>query len=117
MDTVFIQGLELQSLIGVYDFERHAKQLVVVDLEVSTDLSKARESDDVNDTVDYGAIAQRLETIANESSFHLLEALADKMVKAILNEFSVEQLKLTMHKPDILDNAKSVGIVINAKAS
>jgi dihydroneopterin aldolase len=110
MDKVIIQGLTLYSLIGVYDFERHAKQRVVADLVLYTDLQSAAVSDDVTDTLDYGKIAERLAQIAEQSSFKLLEALGKAMIDTIFAEFPVNKLELKLTKPDILDNADSVGV-------
>ena len=112
MEKIFIQGLTLYTLIGVYDFERLEKQRIVLDLELETDLSKAAKSDEVSDTLDYGKLAERLEVIADKSKYKLLEALADDMLNMIFNEFGPEHVRLVMHKPDILDNTKSVGIII-----
>nr|WP_136250433.1 dihydroneopterin aldolase [Ningiella ruwaisensis] len=112
MDKVFIEGLTLYTLIGVYDFERHEKQRVVVDLEMSYDLSRAAKTDSVNDTLDYGKVAQRLGAIAEEASFELLEALANNMIQVLFEEFDVTKLKLKLSKPDILKQANNVGILI-----
>lgn len=116
MGKVFIQGLTLYSLIGVYDFERVEKQRVILDLELETDLSKAARTDDVSDTLDYGKLSQRLEEIANNSEFKLLEALADEMLNMIFTEFNPKHVRIVMHKPDILSNTKSVGIIIERDA-
>lgn len=113
MDIVFIKGLELNALIGVYDFERTTKQRVVVDLELHTCLLKAAQSDDVNDTLDYGKVAERLADIAGSTNFQLLESLANEMIEMIAEEFLPKALKITIHKPDILDNAASVGICLS----
>lgn len=110
MDKVIIKGLTLHSLIGVYDFERHAKQRVIVDAVLFTDLQHAAISDDVADTLDYGKVAQRLSEVADQASFKLLEALAQAMIKVLFDEFSLNKLELQLTKPDILDNADSVGI-------
>lgn len=110
MDKVIIQGLTLYSLIGVYDFERHEKQRVIVDVVLFTDLRAAAISDNVADTLDYGKVAMRLAQIADQSSFKLLEALANAMIETIFAEFAVQKLELQLSKPDILDNADSVGV-------
>lgn len=115
MDKVFIKRLELYTLIGVYDFERDAKQRIFVDVEMITNLAPAGKSDHVSDTLDYGAIANRLAEIADRAEYRLLEALADKMINMILQEFAPHAVTLTVHKPDILTNAESVGIVVSRK--
>lgn len=116
MDTVFIEGLELETLIGVYDFERIAKQRVIVDVIIQADLSQAAKSDDVNDTIDYGAVAECLATICDTASYQLLEALAEEMAQAILDRFSIATLTLKLNKPDILNNVSAVGIQITRHA-
>lgn len=112
MDLVKIEGLSLQALIGVYDFERHAKQRVIVDLIMHTDLSKAGETDDVNQTIDYGKVAERLGDLAQQCEFKLLEALAAQMSEMIFDEFSPAKIELTLSKPDIIDNAENVAITL-----
>jgi dihydroneopterin aldolase len=113
MDTVFIKGLTLYTLIGVYEFERVEKQRIIVDVEMKVDLNQACLSDNVKDTADYGKIAERLAHIAEHASYQLLEAIGHEMATSILNEFAVESLKLTINKPDILDSADGVGIVLH----
>ena len=112
MDKVFIKGLALFTLIGVYDFEREAKQRVIVDLTLSASLRLPGKTDNVEDTLDYGAIAQRLADIADTAQYQLLEALAEEMVVMILDEFAPVAVTLSINKPDILPNASTVGITI-----
>jgi len=115
MDKVFIKGLVLYTLIGVYDFERDAKQRIIVDLEIDANLKAAGVSDDVADTLDYGAIAERLAQIADTASYKLLEALGEEMVDTIMREFAPSAISLRINKPDILDNCEAVGIVLNRR--
>ena len=110
MDLVKIQGLTVHSLIGVFDFERHAKQRLILDVDMLTDLRLAGSTDDVNNTIDYGKVAQRLAEIADNSSYFLLEALATEMIDMILLEFKPKQVTLTVNKPDILKEAVNVAI-------
>lgn len=112
MDIVFIEGLELNTLIGVYDFERMAKQRIIVDLSVKADLRAAGKSDKVSDTIDYGAMASCLHEICESASYQLLEALAEEMVQTILDKFAVTEITLKINKPDILSNVNAVGIQI-----
>ena len=110
MDLVKIQGLTVHALIGVFDFERHAKQRLLLDVEMHTDLNVAAASDDVKDTIDYGKVAQRLAELAEHSSYFLLEALAKEMIDMILVEFRPQKVTLTVNKPDILKEAVNVSI-------
>lgn len=115
MDKVFIKGLVLYTLIGVYEFERDAKQRIIVDVEIDANLKPAGLSDDVADTLDYGKIAERLAQIADTASYQLLEALGEEMIEAVLHEFNACAVSLTINKPDILDNVDGVGIVLNRR--
>ena len=110
MDLVKIQGLTVHALIGVFDFERHAKQRLILDVDMVTDLSLAASTDDVKNTIDYGKVAQRLADVAGGSSYFLLEALAQEMLDMIFAEFNPHKVTLTVNKPDILKEAINVAI-------
>lgn len=110
MDKIIINGLQVHALIGVYDWERTKKQPLIVDVEMQLDLTKASVSDDVNDTVDYAAVASRLEDVANNSSYELLEALSRHMIDELLHAFPIASVALTMVKPGILPNAQKVAV-------
>lgn len=112
MDRVYINGLVLHTLIGVYEFERHAKQRIIIDIEMCTDLRVSGKSDKVADTLDYGKVSDRLADIANNTSYQLLEALGEHMATTILEEFAPTSITLTINKPDILKNVSGVGIKI-----
>jgi dihydroneopterin aldolase len=112
MDRVYINGLVLYTLIGVYEFERHAKQRIIIDIEMCTDLRVSGKSDNVADTLDYGKVSNRLADIADSTSYQLLEALGEHMATTILEEFAPTSITLTINKPDILKNVSAVGIKI-----
>lgn len=112
MGKVFIEDLELYTLIGVHDFERVEKQRVIVSLEMECNLTKASRSDDVADTLDYGVISEKLAQLADTCSYKLLEALAADMMSVVFDLFEPKDLSLTVEKPDIIPNAKSVGITM-----
>jgi dihydroneopterin aldolase len=112
MNIVYITGLQISTVIGVYDWERLIQQTVVVDLEMSTDNQRAAEDDDLNYTLDYGAIAARVTTFVEASRYQLLESLADAIADLVMNEFGVQQLKLKLGKPGAVKNATDVGVII-----
>lgn len=117
MDLVKIQGLTVHALIGVFDFERHAKQRLILDVDMHTDLNLAAVTDDVSNTIDYGKVAQRLAELADESSYFLLEALAKEMLDMIFDEFKPQKVTLTVNKPDILKEAQNVAISMTRECS
>ncbi|GAC30050.1 dihydroneopterin aldolase [Brumicola pallidula] len=117
MDLVKIQGLTVHALIGVFEFERHAKQRLILDVDMVTDLELAASTDDVNNTIDYGKVAQRLAELADGSSYFLLEALAKEMLDMIFAEFNPQKVTLTVNKPDILKEAVNVAISMTRERS
>ncbi|MFQ3207245.1 MAG: dihydroneopterin aldolase [Glaciecola sp.] len=117
MNLVKIQGLTVHALIGVFDFERHVKQRLILDVDMFTDLSLAASTDDVKNTIDYGKVAQRLADIADGSSYFLLEALAKEMLDMIFAEFNPQKVTLTVNKPDILKEAVNVAICMTRERS
>lgn len=110
MDSVCIQGLSVETVIGVYDWERIEARELSIDVVLSADLQKASDTDNVVNTVDYALVAQCIQNIAKASDFKLLEALAGAIFHALFSEFPVQQIDLTIHKPDILPDAKNVSI-------
>lgn len=110
MDKIIIQGLQVNSLIGVYEWERKAKQPLLVDVELSLDLSTAAASDNIQHTLNYAAIANDLNIIAEKSQFELLEALAGSFINNLLAYKGVTRVMVTITKPKILDNAQAVSV-------
>lgn len=118
MDKIHIEGLEVFSLIGVYDWERQHKQRLVIDLVLSADLAKAAKTDEVSFTLNYAVIAQGLADVAAQSEFKLIEALASHMVDWLLGAFpAICKVQLKLSKPDILANAKNVAVEFSRERS
>ena len=111
MDKIHIEGLEVFALIGVYDWEREHQQRLIVDVELSADLSLAALTDDVNNTLNYAEIAQGISDFAANSQYKLIEALASQMLDWLLQSFpKLKKVRLKLSKPDILANAKNVAV-------
>ncbi|MFT4995242.1 MAG: dihydroneopterin aldolase [Paraglaciecola sp.] len=110
MDKIHIEGLQVYSLIGVYDWEREAKQALLVDLVLFTDLQPAALSDKVADTLNYAEVAQCVQKVAAESEFELLEALANAMLCQVFALFPVDKISLKLSKPEILPDAQNVAV-------
>lgn len=112
-DLIMLRGVALQALIGVYDWERTAPRPLTVDLALGVDLAPAGDSDAVADTVDYAAVTALLETVCAAEQPQLLEALAARLVRALLETFqTVQAVTLTVHKPGILPQVQDVAIRI-----
>ncbi len=112
MDIVFIHDLQIETVIGIYDWERKIRQTISLDIEMATDISKAAKSDDIEDTLSYKTVAKRLIELIEQSEFELVEALAERICSIVMEEFSVPWVKLTLHKPGAVRGSKSVGVII-----
>ena len=110
MQQIFIEGLEVPTLIGVYDWERTQNTVLIIDLLIDANLSAAMKSDDVNQTIDYAVVADTVKQVGEASSFELLEAFANAIINKVCHTFKIEKLVLTIEKPGILPDAKKVGI-------
>lgn len=112
MDIVYIRDLRIQTVIGIYEWERKVKQIVSIDLDMGFDISKAAASDDIDDALNYKAVAQRVVEFVEDNSFQLVEALAEKICAIILQEFHVGWVKLRLGKPGAVVGSKEVGLII-----
>ncbi len=112
MDTVFINDLRIETIIGIYDWERKVKQTISLDLEMGTDIRKSAETDAIEDTLNYKAVAKRLIAFVGDSEYQLVETLAEKIAGIVLSEFDVPWLKLTVHKPGAVRGSRDVGVII-----
>ena len=112
MDTVFIEQLPVEAIIGAYEEERQQKQTLLISIDMASDITKAATSDELQHALDYHAVAKRIEQIVSDSQFHLLESLAETIADALLKEFDISWLQLTINKPAALPAAKGVGLRI-----
>jgi dihydroneopterin aldolase len=112
MDKVFIEALEVECVIGIYDWERKIRQPVVLDLEMAFDNRKPAASDAIEDTLDYKAVSKRLIQFVSESDFGLVETLAERCCAIVLEEFGVGHVRLKLAKPGAVRGAKAVGVII-----
>ena len=112
MDKVFIEALEIECVIGIYEWERKIRQPIVLDIEMAFDNRKPAASDDIADTLDYKAISKRLIQFVGESSFGLVEALAESCCRILIEEFGVAQVTLKLSKVGAVRGAKAVGVIL-----
>ena len=112
MDIIFLSELRIDTVIGIFDWERRIKQTVIFDVEMAADIRKAAASDSIEDTLDYKAVAKRIIQFVEESEFQLVETLAESVAQMILAEFNVPWLRLKLNKTGAIRGAKDVGILI-----
>ena len=116
MDIVFIEDLQIDTVIGIYDWERKIRQTVSLDIEMATDIHEAAKTDNIDDTLSYKSVAKRLIEFVEQSEYELVEALAEEICHIIRDEFDVPWVKLTLHKPGAVRGSKSVGVIIERGA-
>ena len=111
-DIVYITGLTVETVIGVYEHERDIRQKLIVDLELHCDTRASGASDDFRDALDYDAISSRVSDFIKASSYQLIEAVAENTAALLLREFSVQSLKIRVSKPGAVSIANDVGVII-----
>ncbi len=115
-DIIFIEGLSIETIIGVYEHERNIKQAVILDIEMTLPASDAASSDDLRHTVDYDAVSKMVTNYVQETQYQLIESLAEQVASLVLDAFATDSLRLKLSKPGAVKNAASVGIVITRSA-
>lgn len=116
MDIIYISDLRIETIIGIFDWEREIKQTISLDIEMATDIRKAAASDHIDDTLDYKAVSKRLIDFVGSSEFQLVETLAERISEIILNEFKVPWVKLRLNKKGAIRGASDVGVLIERGA-
>lgn len=112
-DQVYVQGLVVPTLIGVYDFERTAAQDLVLDLSLEYDCRPAGHSDDLALALDYDRLSRRVRGWASEQSFELIETFAEQLCQLIHEEFAISRIDCRINKPAAVADCQAVGIHIN----
>ena len=112
MDIIFLHDLKVDVVIGIWDWERRVRQTVSIDLDMSADVRRAAESDGVDDTLDYKRVAKRVQQFAADSSFQLVESLAEAIAAIVRDEFDVSWVRVRVNKPGAIRNARDAGVMI-----
>lgn len=112
MDTIFLSELKVDTIIGIWEWERRIRQTVVIDLEMSADIARAAATDDVADTLNYKSVAKRVQEFVADSSFKLVETLAERIAAIIRDEFDVAWVSVSVNKPGAIRGSKAVGVHI-----
>jgi 7,8-dihydroneopterin aldolase/epimerase/oxygenase len=111
-DRLHIDGLRVQALIGVRDWERQVRQTLLLDLTIAVDAAEPARGDDLTRAVDYGAVARRVTEFIAESDYGLIETLAERVATLIRNDFAVPWVRVRVRKPGAVPNAEGVAIEI-----
>ena len=112
MDIVFIEDLRIETVIGIYDWERRIRQPLLFDLEMGFDNRIPAAGDDIALTLDYKAVSKRLVDYVSRSDFGLVETLAERCAELVMTEFNIDWLRLKLSKPGAVRGARAVGVII-----
>lgn len=111
-DTIFLHDLRIETVVGIWDWERKIRQTVSIDLEMGADIARAAREDDINGTLNYKKVAKRVQQFVADSEFQLVETLAQKIADTILAEFDMPWIQVRVSKPGAIRNATNVGVLI-----
>jgi dihydroneopterin aldolase len=112
LDRVFIEGLEVDTVIGAYDWERNIRQCLRLDLSFAWDNRQAAADDDLSKALDYASVSARIQAFADVSQFQLVETFAERLAQVLMSEFNIPWLHLKLTKPGAVSAAKGVGVEI-----
>ena len=112
LDTVRIERLVLDCIIGINPWERLTKQRITIDIEMNADLSAAGASDSIEDTINYRTVSKAVTAEIEASSYGLVEALASRVAEICLEDARVQSVEVTVRKPGAVRKATAVGVII-----
>lgn len=112
MDIVFIEDLKIDTVIGIYDWERQIRQTISIDLEMGHDIAQAAAEDTIDHCLDYKSVAKRIISFVEAAEYQTVETLAEQIAKIIREEFQVPWLRLKVSKPGAVRGSKNVGVLI-----
>lgn len=112
MDIVFIKQLQVDTVIGVYDWEKAIQQRLLLDIALFTDVTAAADKDDIRLTLDYAVIAEKVTALITAQPIELIETVAERVAAMLLSEFATEKVEVTVSKPSAVPQAQTVGVQI-----
>jgi len=116
MDIIFLRDLRIDTVVGIWDWERRIRQTVSIDLEMAADIARAAATDSIDDTLNYKRVAKRLIAYVEASEFQLVETMAERIAEIILGEFEVPWVRVTVNKPGAIRGSRDVGVRIERGA-
>ena len=111
-DTSFLRDLKVETVIGIWDWERKIRQTVSIDLDMGADIRRAAKTDSIDDTLNYKAVSKRVQQFVADSEFQLVETMAEKIAEIVLHEFELPWIQVRVSKPGAIRGAKDVGVLI-----
>jgi dihydroneopterin aldolase len=112
MDIIYLHDLKIECIIGIWEWERRVRQTIVLDLDMAADIRRAAATDNIEDTLNYKAVAKRLLDYVGNSQFQLVETLAEKVAEILLTEFRLKWVRVRVNKKGAVRGASDVGVII-----
>ena len=112
MDSIFLSDMKVETIVGIWDWERKIRQTVSIDLQMGADIRRAAASDSIDDTLNYKLVAKRVQQFVSDSSFKLVETLAENIAEVVISEFEVPWVEVRVNKPGAIRGARDVGVKI-----
>ena len=112
MDIIFLHGLKVECVIGIWEWERRITQTLIFDLDMGFDTTVAAHSGAIEDTLNYREIAKRITAYSQETRANLVETLAQGVADILLKEFGASWCKVQVNKRGAVTGASDVGVVI-----
>ena len=112
MDIIFLHGVEANCVVGVWEWEKQITQKIVVDLDMSANISGAAATDELEDTLNYKAVAETVIDILEASRFQLIETMAEEVAKLVMQDFAVKWIKVRINKGGAVKSVRNVGVQI-----
>ena len=112
VDIISLKGIRVDCVIGVWKWERHTRQKVVINIDMATDIRKAAASDQLEDTLDYKGVSKRIAAFVADSGFNLVETMVERIAAMLLEEFSISWCRVEVEKPAALRGVGNVSITI-----
>ena len=111
-DTIFLHDLRVETVIGIWEWERKIRQTVSIDLEMGADIRRAAATDSIDDTLNYKKVAKRVQQFVGDSEYQLVETMAEKIAETVLAEFDIPWIDVRVNKPGAIRGARDVGVRI-----
>jgi 7,8-dihydroneopterin aldolase/epimerase/oxygenase len=112
-DRIFLRDLRIETVIGIYDWERGIRQTVSFDFEFPADIRQAAATDDIAHTLDYKSVAKAVIAFVEASQYGLVETLAEQVARLILERFGLPWVKIVLNKPGAVRGSRDVGVMID----
>lgn len=114
-DCVFIEGLQIDAIIGVLAHERVQRQPIELDLYLYFDYQNAIKTDQLDDTFCYDALCKQVTQFIVGTEFQLIERLAESVCEWLFEHYKIKTIRLTLRKPNAISQANTVGVTIERR--